>query len=164
MDSIDALNSLKGHDFADVSTEISRTTQACFHHWQDQILPILKKQILGLPQGKEWMEAFLIYLIDNKVKHAEKIEYNFLVENKFPGETNSSLTRFANTIKCSGMVKGDSKEARSKEPLHETCLMVWKNPSRKSSNSYLGNEKKVNAHLEYAEDILTIYKSLIATT
>ena len=118
--------------------------------------------MLGLPQGQEWMKKFLIYLIESKVKDTEKIEYTFLLENKFPGETTTTLTRFANNTKRFGIATVDGNGIRSKEPFHETCLRTLKNPSVKSS--YLGNEKKANAHLEYAKEIVTIYKSLITTT
>ena len=153
---------MKKDDFAAVSNEILRTNHSCFAHWQGQILPILKKHMLGLPQGQEWMKKFLIYLTENKVKDTEKIEYSFLVENKFPGETNHTLIQFANHRNRSGIATVDGNGIRSKEPLHETCLRELKNPSVKSS--YLGNEKMANAHLEYAKEIVTIYKSLITTT
>ena len=117
--------------------------------------------MLGLPQGQEWRKKFLIYLTENKIKYTEKIEYTFLLENKFPRETTRTLSEFANTTKRFGIATVDGNGIRSKEPFHETCLRTLKNPSVKS---YLGNEKKANAHLEYAKEIVTIYKSLITTT
>lgn len=154
MNSIDALNSVKDDDLSVVSTEIGRTKRSCYHHWKEQILPILKTNILGLPQGIDWMKDFLKYMEKNRIIAKKDIPYNKLVNEMCPGQTTRSLAVFANSIPR----KWDGKKMiRSNEPFHEICLRWLNEPS---PNSYLGNEKMANARLEYAEEIVKIYQSL----
>ena len=155
MTSIDALNSVKKDAFKVISMTLGRSIYACNDHWKIRLLPILKTHILGLPQGVEWRNEFLMHLVQNKVTDVKKIEYNLLVEKRFPGQTTRTLASFADIINNS---KGDNKIVHSNEPLHEKCSRRLNHPK---PNSYLTSERMANSNLTFAEDIVEIYNSLI---
>ena len=52
-------------DFSEASKELGRSKVACHDHWKIQILPILKTDILKLPQDEEWRQTFLEYIVNN---------------------------------------------------------------------------------------------------
>ena len=157
INSIGALTSVKTNDFEVISTTLGRTPNACQDHFKQQILPILKTHLLGLPQGVDWMKEFLVYIVKNEVIDVKTIEYNRLVEELFPGQTTHSLSRFANDLKVKTV---KYKVVRSNEPLHKICARRLSEMTT-CRFTYLGNEKMANSKLIYSENIVEIYKSLI---
>merc|ERR1712218_320817 len=72
INNLDIMMSLKKGDFSEVSKELGRGTKACYLHWNHQLLPILKTDILKLPQGEEWRQTFLEYIVKNEIKSTKQ--------------------------------------------------------------------------------------------
>ena len=138
-----------------MSTVVGRTKSACHNHWERQILPILKRELLGLPQTVEWMEQFLRYIVDNKITSSKKIPYDQVSKEICRGETRFSISHFASSL--SQEWKG-GKLVRSKDPLYEICDKKLNEPSLVS---YLGNEEKANSKLDYINQILEIKHTIL---
>ena len=152
---IEDLYSAHESDFNDVSERLQRKPNNCKYHWNKDILPILKNNILGLPQGIEWMRRFLEYIVENKIKRIEDINYVVLVRENFHGQTTASIKLFAVNIM---RITKNKKTVILSEPMHEICQTRLDNPSKQS---FLGSKKRANLQLEYSEWILKIYNSLI---
>ena len=142
-------------DFIEVSKEIGRTKEACFKHWGRSILPILKTDILQLPQGVEWMEDFLKYIVANRIVTPKRIPFNQVVKDICPGQTSTIISEFANNLLIE---RNGTKRVRSKDPLHEICTKRLEKPP---VNSYLGSEKKANSKLQYIEKILELKNTIL---
>ena len=111
----------------------------------------MKTDLLRLPQDVEWRKNLLEYIVQNKIITVKKIPYNQVVNEICPGQTSASLQLlFSNDL--SGESK-DGKQARPKAPLYDICLKRLEEPY---INSYLGNEKKADSKLTYANEILEI--------
>ena len=111
------------------------------------IVPILKSEILGLPQNVEWQKHVLRYIIENKFTNTKHIPYNKVVMEVCPGQTSMSLCMFLNNL------ARYAKDA----PFHESCQKFLNNPHPKS---YLGNEELAQTKFEYACKILEIRQKL----
>jgi hypothetical protein len=102
----------------------------------------------------EWMKNFLGYIIENKINKVKQIPYNQVTNEICPGQTSTSVEVFANNL---SKETKDGKQVRSKTPLYNICAKRLEEPA---SNSYLGNEEKINDKLNYANEILEIRNSL----
>ena len=111
------------------------------------IVPLLKSDILGLPQGEEWRKDVLRYIIDNKFGSVKDIPYNKVVRDVCPGQTSKSLCSFFNCL---------SSHA-GKMPFYEYCRKHLNDPH---PSSHLGNEKLAQRKFEYACKILDIKQKL----
>ena len=150
MNTIYELASRSKDDFAVAAKLLGRTPNSCVIHWKGRILPILKNDELGLPQGIGWRKKFLLYAIENKIQNIKHLKYGQLAQEHFPGQTSTSLNLFANNI-----VKRWQTDIKSSSQLqfYEMCDEFL---HRNSDNSALDNEKCTEA--SYAEDIIQIYK------
>ena len=153
---MDVITSLKISDFNDVSKEIGRSKEACYTHWQKQILPILKTDILKLHQGTEWMEAFCKYIVENKITNKKQIPYNHVSKDICPGQTPMCIQIFANNIAKEWK---DGKRIVSQKPFNEQCFKQLQEPD--PHNSLAGNEEKRAVKMNYINDILEI-KTIIS--
>ena len=147
MDDLDFLDSSKIKDFDQISGDIGRSKDACYRRWMNTIVPILKSNILGLPQNEEWRKDVLRYVIEEKFDRVKEIPYNKLVRDVCPGQTSKSLSQFLNNLSSHA---GDM-------PFYEYCRKHLNNPH---PNSYLGNEELAKAKSEYAFQILQIKQKL----
>ena len=141
------LDSLIENDFGQISAEIGRSKNSCYLRWTRQIVPPLKSDILGLPQNEEWRKDVLRYVIDNKFGSVKAIPYNKVVRDVCPGQTSDALSLFLRNL---------SSQA-GEMPFYEYCRKHLYNPNH---NSYLGNEKLVQAKFEYVCKILDMKKKL----
>ena len=111
------------------------------------IVPVLKSDILGLPQNEEWRKDILRYIIEKKFGSVKEIPYNKVMRDVCPGQTSRSLSMFLNDLSKS---TGDM-------PFYEYCRKHLNNPH---PSSYLGNEKLAETKSEYACKILEIKQKL----
>ena len=147
MNNLDYLDSSKTNDFDQIAADIGRSKGACYKRWMFTIVPVLKSDILGLPQNEEWRKDILRYIIEKKFGSVKEIPYNKVMRDVCPGQTSRSLSMFFNQF--SNHV-GDT-------PFYEYCRKHLNNPH---PNSYLGNEELAKAKSEYASQILQIKQKL----
>ena len=147
MNDLHFLDSWKEKDFDQISADIGRSKTACYIHWTRHIAPIIKSDILGLPQNEEWRKDVLRYVIDNKFGSVKDIPYNKVVRDVCPGQTSRSLSMFLLSLSqhTGGML------------FYEYCRKHLNDPH---PNSYLGNEELAKAKSEYASQILQIKQKL----
>ena len=138
-----------------MSKETGKTKTACFSRWERSILPILKTDILQLPQGVEWMEDFLKYVVANRIVTPKQIPFNQVVKEICPGQTSRIIIDFANNLHKEW---NGTKYVRSEDPLHEICTKRLDEPS---VYSCLGNEKIANSKLDYIEKILELKNTIL---
>ena len=147
MNNLDYLDSSKTNDFDQISADIGRSKGACYKRWMFTIVPVLKSDILGLPQNEEWRKDILRYIIEKKFGSVKEIPYNKVMRDVCPGQTSRSLSMFLNDLSKS---TGDM-------PFYEYCRKHLNDPH---PNSYLGNEELAKAKSEYASQILQIKQKL----
>jgi hypothetical protein len=111
------------------------------------IAPILKSDILGLPQNEEWRKDVLRYIIEKNCGSVKVIPYNKVVRDVCPGQTSHTLSDYLNNFSRSA---GDT-------PFYEHCRKHLNNPPPRSS---LGNEELAKAKSEYASQILEMKQKL----
>jgi len=152
---LDGITSLKVDDFIEASTELGRSKNACYDHWNRKVLPIIKTDILGKPQGVEWMKNLLDYIIENKIITAKQIPYNQVVNEIVPGQTSRSVQELVNRLPRE---RKDGKNVLSKSPLYDICAKRLEEPS---PSSYIGNEEMTNFKLNNANEILEVRNSIL---
>ena len=138
---------MKTKDFDQISEDIGRSKGACYRRWRTIIAPIIKSDILGLPQNEEWRKDVLGYVIEKKFGSVKEIPYNKLVRDVCPGQTSHTLSDYLNSF---------SRHAAD-GPFYEYCRKHLNDPH---PNSYLGNEELAKAKSEYASQILQIKQKL----
>ena len=138
---------MKTKDFDQISEDIGRSKGACYRRWRTIIAPIIKSDILGLPQNEEWRKDVLRYIIEKNYGSVKVIPYNKLVRDVCPGQTSHTLSDYLNSF---------SRHAAD-GPFYEYCQKHLNNPH---PNSYLGNEELAKAKSEYASQILQIKQEL----
>ena len=151
---ISTLRSVKESDFESIAKELQRTTSSCYCHYNQSLLPVLKTHILGLPQSIDWIRELLDHIVDTKTKSTNDLDYFLLCQEMFPGQTpyslDSCITRFLNLSRQNKMLENT--------PL---CDIISDKLSNPSPQSILVCEKKRTKKLQYAEDIVEIYESII---
>ena len=98
MNNLDYLDSSKTNDFDQISADIGRSKGACYKRWMFTIVPVLKSDILGLPQNEEWRKDILRYIIEKKFGSVKEIPYNKVVRDVCPGQTSDALSLFLNNL------------------------------------------------------------------
>ena len=138
---------MKTKDFDQISEDIGRSKGACYRRWRTIIAPIIKSDILGLPQNEEWRKDVLQYVIQKKFGSVKEMPYNKLVRDVCPGQTCGSLSLFLNHL----------SQSSGGMPFYEYCQKRLNDPH---PSSYLGNEELAKAKSEYASQILEIKRKL----
>ena len=149
------LTSLQKKDFSKVSIDIGRTANACHRHYKVQLLPILKSDILALPQDLEWTKNFCHYIVHHRITNVKQISYNQVVKEVCPGQTTESISQFANDLIKES--KG-GKTVSSTDPLYELSAKKLNTPD---ISSYLGNGERANSKLAYIKNILKMRNEIL---
>ena len=77
-DDIASLCSVNQAEFGDISKELQRTKNACYLHWQEVVLPILKTHIMGLPQNTDWMRDIQRYIVNKQIKSMDELDFDLM--------------------------------------------------------------------------------------
>ena len=147
---ISGLCSVNISDFTSVAKELQRSKKSCWFHYYQALLPILKTHILGLPQGTDWMRELLRYIVDNQIKSVADIDYFVLCNEQLPGQTRYSMANYISNLT-------NPEKMLKNTPL---CDIISDKLSNPSPNSILGCEKVEIRTLQYAKDIIEMYKSI----
>ena len=150
---IDALEEAVPQNFLECGKELKRSTKGCYMRWNQIILPSLKTYILGLPLNNDWKLDLMNYILEHKIKQMKDLDDDFLLTEKFPGQTRESIVTFVQSI---SLKTEDNFRKRTNEPLHE---LLEKKLKQKSLKNPLFNEKHKTAkkQLETIHRIVDIY-------
>lgn len=150
---IDTLEEAVPLDFLECGKELKRSTKGCYMRWNQIILPSLKTYILGLPLNNDWKLDLMTYILEHKIKQMKDLNDDFLLTEKFPGQTRESIVTFVQSL---SLKTEDSFTKRSNEPLYE---LVEKKFKEKSTKNPLFNEehKTAKKQLETTRRIVDIY-------
>ena len=113
---IDALEEAVPQNFLECGKELKRSTKGCYMRWNQIILPSLKTYILGLPLNNDWKLDLMKYILEHKIKQMKDLDDDFLLTEKFPGQTRESIVTFVQSI---SLKTEDNFRKRTNEPLHE---------------------------------------------
>ena len=147
MSDLDFLEASKTKYFHQISGDIGRSKAACYNRWRNTIVPILKSDTLGLPQGVEWQKNALCYIIEKKFGSVKETPYNKVIRDVCPGQTPKSLSMYLNSL----------SRFASDMPFYEYCRKHLNNPH---PSSHLGNEELITQKSEYVSKILEIKRKL----
>ena len=150
---IDALEGAVPQDFLECGKDLKRSTKGCYMRWNQIILPSLKTYILGLPLNNDWKLDLMTYILDHKIKRMKDLDDDFLLTEKFPGQTRESIVTFVQSI---SLKTEHNFRKRTDEPLYE---LVEKKMKHKSIKNPLFNEehKTAKKQLETIRRIVDIY-------
>merc|ERR1712150_368278 len=83
-------------DFNEVSQKLQRTIGSCVRHWYDNLLPILKSHLKGLPLSAEWKKDFMLYVIKHKIRRPKELDLGLIVDKVCQGQTTQSVSYYTN--------------------------------------------------------------------
>ena len=147
----------KFNEFTAVATELKRSSASCYNRWMFYIVPTLKTHLMKLPMTSDWKKDVLLYIVDNNIKLKKEIDIDQILKDVAPGQTSQSILLYLNTLKRE-TVNGVTKQ--SKLPL---CDLASKRLKEQSPINSLFNEnhKGEQKRLEWCEDVISYYKTLI---
>ena len=145
---ISCLETVKLNEFDAVSEELKRSSACCYNRWTRQIAPTLKTHLKSLPLTSDWKDDILSHIVTNKIKRKKEIDFKKLLKENAPGQTTTSITSFLNSLKPNHL------------PLYQ---FVSKRLKKKLPNNQLYNEndKREQKRLEWCQDVISYYKTLI---
>ena len=152
---VNSLESVLPKDFKVVSQTLERSIASCSKHWAEQLCPILKTHLKKLPLSSEWKKDFMAYVIKNKIKHLKELDRGLVVKNVCPGQTIQSVTFYAKVTKKNYKRNDSYKDL----PLDE-IMKIQLNEVVFYNCSYV-NGKTMEKDLQYKNDIVKLYKSLV---
>ena len=156
---IEALESIKVEEFSSLAKDLQRSKLSCFTHWMQVVLPALKSHILGIPYNSDWKLELMNYIVDNKIKHENDIDIDYLVKNVTPGQTRFSVQVYEKTFRDSWTGKGYVKERNM--PLYK--LVENKLILNSHNNPALNkNSLKGERTIKKANDIIFLYNLLVS--
>ena len=148
---------MKVSEFIAIATQLKRSSTSCYIRWMHFIVPTLKTHLMKLPMTNAWKKDVLSHIIDNNIKHKKEMDIDQILKEVATGQTSKSILMYLDRLKRE-YVNGVTKQ--SKLPL---CDLASKRLKERSPNNPLFNENHKNEQkrLEWCEDIISYYKTLI---
>ena len=152
-----SLENVKLVEFTAVATELKRSSSSCYSRWMTHIVPLLKTHLKKLPLTHEWKKQLLSYIVQNEIKHKKEMDIDQILRQITPGQTSISLIRFLDSLKKESV---DGVMKPSKLPL---CDLASKRiqEQRPDDPSFNENHKGEQKRLEWCQDVISHYKTLI---
>ena len=152
-----SIENVKESEFTAVATELKRSSNSCYTRWMKHIAPTLKTHLKKLPITNNWKKDILSHIVNNNIKHKKEMDIDQILKDVAPGQTSQSILHYLDTLKTE---KVNAVIKQSKLPL---CDLVSKRLKEQSPNNPLFNENHKNEQkrLEWCEDIISYYKTLI---
>ena len=146
--------------FKSVARSIERSELACYRHWHDVLLPILKTHELGISQTHVWQNDVMKYISESKISDIEDVDFYYLENKLCPGQTISRIKSFVRGLRAKKLtVKGEvpsTKTIELTEPLYEICLQRLKCPRAQANFA----PKSTKSKQQRIKEIVDIYNKL----
>ena len=112
---------------------------------------------MKLPMNNDWKKDVLSHVVNNNIKHKKEMNIDQILKEVAPGQTSKSLLIYLENLKIE-TVNGVRKQ--SKLPL---CDLASKTLKEQSPTNPLFNEnqKGEQKRLEWCQDVISYYKTLI---
>jgi len=152
-----SIENVKQSEFTAVATELKRSSSSCYGRWMTHIAPALKTHLMKLPMTNDWKKDVLSHIVNNNIKHKKEMDIDQILKDVAPGQTSKSLLIYLDTLKRE-TINGVTKP--SKLPL---CDFASKRLKEQSPSDPLFNENHKNEQkrLEWCQDVISFYKTLI---
>lgn len=150
-----SLENLKLGEFADVSQKLDRSVNSCHNHWQQDLLPIWKSYIKGLPLDCDWKKNVMKYIVNRKIRHIKELDVDLMVDEVCPGQTRQSAYRYVYQHHFRYINKVGNV------PDLPFYIVISKNLEKESPTNSFISKKRIKDKLQYTSDIVNFYKSMI---
>jgi len=152
-----SIENVKQSEFTAVATELKRSSGSCYIRWMQHIAPTLKTHLMKLPMTSDWKKDVLSHIVNNNIEHKKEMDIDQILKEVATGQTSKSILMYLDRLKREA-VNGVPKP--SKLPL---CDLASKRLKEQRPNDPLFNEnhKDEQKRLEWCEDIISYYKTLI---
>ena len=151
------LENVKLSEFDAIAIELKRSSNSCYYHWMQYIVPTLKTHIKTLPIHHYWKKDVLSYILENKIKHKNELDIDQMLMGIAPGQTSTSLLSYLNELK---RTRKNGKLGQSKLPL---CDLASKRlmEQRQDDPVFNENHKGEQKRLKCRQDLISYYKTMI---
>ena len=148
---------MKQSEFTVVATELKRSSNSCRLRWMQYIAPTLKTHLMKLPMTNDWKKDVLLHIVNNNIKHKKEMDIDQILKEVAPGQTSLSMITYLDNLKRE-QVNGVRKQ--SKSPLRDLASKRFKEQDPKNP-LFNENHKGEQKRLEWCQDIISYYKTLI---
>ena len=152
-----SIENVKPSEFTVIATELKRSSNSCHTRWMKYIAPTLKTHLMKLPMTNDWKKDVLSYIVNNNIKHKKEIDIDRFLKEVAPGQTSASVLSYLEVLKRE-TVNGVNKP--SKLPLSDLASKRLKE-QEPCSALFNENHRGEQKRLEWCEDVISYYKTLI---
>ena len=151
------LEAVKETEFIPMGNKLKRSSNSCYERWIRHIVPILKTYLKKLPLNNEWKRDVLSHIVKIQIKDMKETDIDLILKEIAPGQTSRSIIMYLHTLRME-RVNGVMKS--SKLPL---CDLASKRLREQYPSDSLFNEnhKGEQKRLEWCQDVISYYKTLI---